>query len=73
MIYSLRAVSPRSMNHIYIHKVSKSNRLSFHMGKVSELWHKAMVIMFSSIVLKSRPVLMSQKLRKQMSRQEFQK
>ena len=57
----------------YIHEVPKSNRLSFHTGQVSELWHKTMVSMFSSIVLKSRPVLMSQKLRKQTSRQQFQK
>ena len=56
----------------YIHEVPKSNRLSFHMGEVSELWYKTMVNMFSFIVLKSRPVLMNQKLRKQMSRQEFQ-
>ena len=56
----------------HIHEVPKSNRLSFHMGEVSELWHKTMVSMFSSIVLNPRPVLIGQKLRKQMSRQEFQ-
>ena len=67
MIYSLRA-QPK-VNESHIHEVPKSNRLSFHMGEVSELWHKTMVSMFSSTVLKSRPVLMSQKFRKQMSRQ----
>ena len=67
MIYSLRA-QPK-VNESHIHEVPKSNRLSFHMGEVSDLWHKTMVSMFSSTVLKSRPVLMSQKFRKQMSRQ----
>ena len=59
MIYSLRA-QPK-VNESHIHEVPKSNRLSFHMGEVSELWHKTMVSMFSFIVLKSRPVLMTQK------------
>ena len=31
------------VNKSRIHEVPKSNRLIFHMGEVSELWHKTMV------------------------------
>ena len=41
MIYSPKA-SP-SVNKSHIHEVPKNNGFIFHMGEVSELWHKAMV------------------------------
>ena len=71
MIYSPRAQP--EVNESHVHEVPKNNGLIFHMGKVSELWHKTTVSMFSVVVLKSRPVFRSQKLKKQSSRQEFQK
>ena len=42
MIYSQR-VQPK-VNESHIHEVPKNNRLIFHMGEVSELWHKTMII-----------------------------
>ena len=48
------------------------NRFIFQMYEVSELWPKAMVNMFIFAVLKWRPVLGSPKLKKQMSRWQFQ-
>ena len=71
MIYSPRA--PPQVNESQIHEVPKNNGLIFHMAEVSELWHKTMVNVSSFVVLKSRPVFRSQKLRKRSSRQEFQK
>ena len=71
MIYSPRAQP--EMNESHIHEVPKNNGLIFHRGEVSELWHKTMVNMFSFLVLKSRSAFRSRKLRKQSSRQEFQK
>ena len=41
MIYSQRV--QYKVNKSHIHKVPKSNALIFHVGKVSELWCKAMV------------------------------
>ena len=69
MIYSTRAYT--EVNESHIHEVPKNNGFIFHMGEVSELGHATMVYKFSSVVLKSRPVFRSQKLRKQTSRREF--
>ena len=66
MIYSPRAQPKVNESHI------STRCLIFHMGEVLELWRRTMVNMFFFIVLKSRPVFRSQKLRKQTSRQEFQ-
>ena len=41
MIYSPR--EQLEVNKSRIHEVPRSNRLIFHVGEVSELWHKAMV------------------------------
>ena len=41
MIYSPRA-QPK-VNKSRIHEVPRNNRVIFHMGEVSELWHKTMV------------------------------
>ena len=41
MIYSAR--TQPEVNESHIHRVPKNNGLIFHMGKVSELWHKTMV------------------------------
>ena len=38
MIYS-----PRTLNESRIHEVPKNNGLIFHIGEVSELWHKTVV------------------------------
>ena len=40
MIYSPRAQP--EVNKSHIHEVPKNRQLIFHMGEVSELWHKAM-------------------------------
>ena len=40
MIYSPRAQP--EVNESHIHEVPKNNGLIFHMGEVSELWHKTM-------------------------------
>ena len=69
MIYSLRAQP--EVNESHIHEVPKNNGLIFHMDEVS-VWRKTLVNMFFFVVLKSRPLYRSQKLRKQTSRQEIQ-
>ena len=43
MIYSPRAAPLVNKSHKIIHEVPKNNEFVFHMGEVSELWHKAMV------------------------------
>ena len=63
MIYSMSAQPKVKESHI--HKVPKSNRFIFHMGEVSELWHKTVANMFSFVVP-------DPEFRKQRSRQEFQ-
>ena len=55
MIYSLRAQP--EVNKSRIHEVSKNNGLIFHMGEVSELWHKTMVNNSHVFNLSNRSVL----------------